>query len=155
GVYNPANGTFFMKNTNAAGPADLTPQFIPIARFKPVVGNWSGTGTTTMGQYDPSNSNFYLTFSNVSTVTPDLSDFYGPPGAGFLPLAGNWNGAALRAAALAPPGADAGAAPLTDAALQPIVHEAIQRYAAAGLPAELVQELAAVPVEVADLGNGD
>jgi hypothetical protein len=41
GVYQPGTGTFFLRNTNASGPADLAFSFGPTGAM-PVVGDWDG-----------------------------------------------------------------------------------------------------------------
>ncbi|MDS4030106.1 MAG: CARDB domain-containing protein [Candidatus Contendobacter sp.] len=49
------------------------------------------TATETIGLYNPTTSVFYLRNSN----TPGIADnffSYGPPGAGWIPIAGDWNG---------------------------------------------------------------
>jgi hypothetical protein len=57
--------------------------------WKPVVGDWDGNGTTTIGVFDPSIGNFYLRNSNSAGVA-DLSIFFG--GSGDIPIAGDWDG---------------------------------------------------------------
>ena len=48
GVYVAATGTFFLRNSNSSGPADLVYTFGPIGAM-PVVGDWDGNGSTTVG----------------------------------------------------------------------------------------------------------
>ena len=45
----------------------------------------------TIGLYNPATSLFYLRNSNTTGIA-DLTFGYGPPGAGWKPLAGDWNG---------------------------------------------------------------
>src|SRR5262249_37894638 len=45
----------------------------------------------TIGLYSPANGAFFLRFSNTSGVA-DNTFFYGPPNAGWIPLAGDWDG---------------------------------------------------------------
>jgi hypothetical protein len=56
----------------------------------PVVGDWTGSGKTTVGVVDPSTMTWYLRNSN-SAGAPDITPFaYG--GVGWQPVAGDWGG---------------------------------------------------------------
>jgi hypothetical protein len=56
----------------------------------PVVGDWDGDGTTTIGVWRPSTATWYLKNSN-SPGAPDFTPFvYG--GVGWKPVAGDWTG---------------------------------------------------------------
>ena len=57
----------------------------------PIVGDWNGDGTDTVGLYDPATSMFYLKNSN-STGFADVAFGYGPGGSGWTPVVGDWNG---------------------------------------------------------------
>jgi uncharacterized repeat protein (TIGR01451 family) len=92
GVYDPTNGAWFLKNTNAAGNADLTffygsggPQFVPID------GDWNSDGIDTVGLYDQSTGAFFLRNSN-SSGPADIVFNFGLGNQGFVPLSGDWNG---------------------------------------------------------------
>jgi hypothetical protein len=50
-----------------------------------------GPGDDTVGAYDPATATFYLRDAN-SAGTADAAFAYGPAGAGFVSLAGDWNG---------------------------------------------------------------
>ena len=41
GQYNPASSTFYLRDSNSAGPADVTVQY-GNAGWMPVVGDWNG-----------------------------------------------------------------------------------------------------------------
>ena len=88
GVYLPGNQTFYLRNSNTPGFADVAVQYGPPGAI-PLVGDWDGNGTATIGVYDPTTQTFYLRNSN-SPGFADISFRYGPPGA--IPLAGDWNG---------------------------------------------------------------
>jgi hypothetical protein len=92
GRFRQSTGTFFLKNTNAPGAADLLFRFGPVGtNWLPVVGDWDGNGTETIGLYDPASSTFFL--KNTNTPGPaDLAFRFGPVGGGFLPIAGDWDG---------------------------------------------------------------
>ena len=51
-----------------------------------------GTGVDTIGLYNPSGGAFFLRNSNTSGIA-DVTFSFGPaPAAGFIPIAGDWNG---------------------------------------------------------------
>ncbi|MEO7795190.1 MAG: hypothetical protein ABIV06_10490, partial [Thermoanaerobaculia bacterium] len=90
GIYVPATGAFFLRNSNSSGSADLAFQFTPIiGPVLPLVGDWDGDGDDTVGLYDPASGFFFLRNAN-SAGQPDLSFAFG--GANLRPLAGDWDG---------------------------------------------------------------
>jgi secreted PhoX family phosphatase len=93
GLYNPATGTFYLKNTNTAGAADETFVYGPGGPgWTPIAGDWNGDGTTTVGLYNSANGAFYLKDTNAAGPA-DTTFIYGPGGSlGWTPLAGVWNG---------------------------------------------------------------
>jgi M6 family metalloprotease-like protein len=92
GVYNPVSGTFFLRNTNSAGAADVTFQYGPAnAGWAPLMGDWNGDGTDTVGVYNPVSGTFFLRNTN-SAGPADVVFQYGPANAGWVPLVGDWNG---------------------------------------------------------------
>ena len=60
----------------------------------PLVGDWSGSGATTVGLYDPTTSTFYERDSNTSGAA-DAAFVFGPAGRGWLPVAGDWTGSGV------------------------------------------------------------
>jgi len=88
GVYDPTTGSFFLKNTNTWGLADVSFGF-GAAELVPLVGDWDGDGTDTIGLYDPGSGSFFLKNSN-SAGPADLAFGYGAPG--LVPLVGDWDG---------------------------------------------------------------
>lgn len=95
GLYHQPTGTFFLKNSNAAGPADLTFRYgVTGARWLPVAGDWDGDGIDTVGLFDPASSFFFL--KNTNAAGPADSAFqYGAAGAKWLPMVGDWDGNGL------------------------------------------------------------
>jgi uncharacterized repeat protein (TIGR01451 family) len=92
GLYSPAGGTFFLKNSNSAGPADITFSFGPPGvGWTPLAGDWDGNGTTTVGLYNPVTGTFFLRNTNTSGPA-DLTFNFGPGAAGLIPIVGDWNG---------------------------------------------------------------
>jgi hypothetical protein len=91
GLYDPSTSTFFLKNSNTAGNADITFGFgTAAAGLLPIAGDWDGNGTTTVGLYDPSTSTFFLKNSNTAGVA-DITFSFGWAG-GLKPVVGDWTG---------------------------------------------------------------
>jgi hypothetical protein len=92
GVYVASAGTWFLKNANEPGGADVAFGYGPsAASWIPLSGDWDGNGTDTAGLYDPSNGFFYL--KNTNTPGPADQVFgLGPGGPGLAPLSGDWDG---------------------------------------------------------------
>jgi hypothetical protein len=92
GLYNSGSSAFFLKNTNAAGPADIMFQYGSTgAGLIPLVGDWDGDGVKSPGLYSSSTGTFFLKNSN-SPGPADMTFAYGPTAAGFVPLVGDWDG---------------------------------------------------------------
>jgi cell wall assembly regulator SMI1 len=109
GLYNPATATFYLKDSNSGGSADTVFSFAPAganASWVPLVGDWTGSGVTTVGLYDPVNSTFYLKDSN-SSGNADIAFTYGPADASpeWIPVAGNWTGSSVTTVGLYDPAA--------------------------------------------------
>lgn len=92
GVYNPLNGTFYLRTTNNSGVADLPAfNFGPSpSNLIPLAGDWDGDGISTIGLYNRTTGQFSLRNSN-DPGTPDYAPFIvgGPQG---LPIVGDWDG---------------------------------------------------------------
>lgn len=87
GFYRPNNGSFYLRNSNTPGAADLVFAF-GTAQDRPVVGDWNEDGIDTVGLYRPSNGSFYLSNSNKS----GCCSYQFPYGNNEdLPVAGDWN----------------------------------------------------------------
>jgi len=92
GLYNPATGTAFLRNSNTAGAADLTLRFGPAPNtWTPLSGNWDADWDDTTGLYDPAGGKFYLRNAN-SPGPADLTFRFGPTPCTWKPLAGDWDG---------------------------------------------------------------
>ncbi len=150
-----------MKNTNSAGPADLTFNYGPGGNlgWEPIAGDWNG-GTTTVGLYNPASGTFFLKDTN-SAGPADMTFNYGPGGLDWTPLVGSWivsegeSLQAVRGTDAAPSLVNAATTPLTTAALAPIVQQAIARWAAAGVPSTTLAQMANTHVVVGDLPSGE
>lgn len=86
GVFRPSNGALYLKNTNISGFADIQINY-GIGGDYPVVGDWNGDGTVTIGIYR--NGSFYLRNSNTIGFADVVFPFGAP---GDQPVAGDWNG---------------------------------------------------------------
>ena len=92
GILNPDGGqgqpVFILSNRTDYSYGDIVVAF-GMPGDKPVVGDWDGDGTVTVGVYRPSESTFYLRNSN----TPGPADIVVPfLTSGDTPLAGDWDG---------------------------------------------------------------
>ena len=56
-----------------------------------MVGDWTGSGATTVGLYDPKTATFYERDSNTSG-SANATFVFGPTGSNWLPVAGDWTG---------------------------------------------------------------
>ncbi|MCP5449373.1 MAG: M4 family metallopeptidase [Gammaproteobacteria bacterium] len=92
GLYSPTSGTFYLRNSNSAGAANVSFRYGPAnAGWVPLTGDWDGNGTDTIGLYSPTSGTFYLRNSN-SAGAANVSFRYGPANAGWIPLTGDWDG---------------------------------------------------------------
>ncbi len=85
GVYDA--GIFYLRSSNTTGFADQSIVFGD-AGFLPIVGDWDGNGTDTIGVYNPANGTFSLRNSNAGG-TADFEFAFGDPAD--KPIAGKWD----------------------------------------------------------------
>jgi hypothetical protein len=86
GVFRPINGLIFMKNKNETGFADIALNY-GLPGDYPVVGDWDGNGTTTVGIYR--GNTFFLRNENTIGFATIVFDF---GQVGDQPIAGDWDG---------------------------------------------------------------
>lgn len=86
GVY--LNGTFYLRNTNSAGAADVVSAFGGDPSDLPVAGDWNGDGRDTIGVYR-SNVGVYLLSDTNTSPSVAYSVVFGNPGD--TPFAGRWS----------------------------------------------------------------
>ena len=86
GVFRPSNGLLYLKHINTTGFADVGINY-GLPGDYPVVGDWDGNGTVTIGIYR--HGSFYLRNSNTIGFA-DMTFPFGQPGD--QPVAGDWNG---------------------------------------------------------------
>ena len=85
GVFRTADAVWNLRNSNSSGAPDISTNYgIPIDY--PVVGDWDGNGTDTIGIFR--NGVFYLSNSNTSSIA-DIVFAFGIPGD--QPIAGDWD----------------------------------------------------------------
>jgi hypothetical protein len=104
GVFRPANtpfnqtttGLWLLRSSNTPGGANYV-SFYGAPGDIPVVGDWTGGGSDTIGVFRPANTPFnqtttgqWLLRNSVTPGTPDISLFYGAPGD--IPVVGDWTG---------------------------------------------------------------
>jgi hypothetical protein len=90
GVYRATTGAFYLKNSNAAGNADMSFIYGNPSTDKPLVGDWTGQGKNTVGVYRATTGAFYLKNTNAAG-NADMSFIYGDPKTD-IPLVGDWTG---------------------------------------------------------------
>jgi hypothetical protein len=73
---------------------DACPLWGGVASDLPVVGDWTGAGTTKIGIYRPSTGTFYLDLNGNGVYEPGTDATYPDWGgwAGDVPVVGDWNG---------------------------------------------------------------
>jgi hypothetical protein len=92
GLYDPATGVFFLRNSNNGGAANAQFGYGPGGLgWIPLAGDWNGDRLATVGVYNPASSTFYLRNSNTGGPA-DVVVNYGPPAAGWIPVVGDWDG---------------------------------------------------------------
>lgn len=92
GVYVQSTGSWFLKNTNAPGAADLVFNYGAGGMgVLPIRGDWNGDGVDTAGLYFVSTGAFFLRNAN-SPGPADLVFTFGAGGGGVVPVTGDWNG---------------------------------------------------------------
>ncbi len=91
GLFNPNPGTFYLRNSNSAGPADVSFRYGPAnSGWISVSGDWDRDGKRTIGLYNPATGTFYLKNTNAAGPA-DITFRYGPANSGWIPVAGDWN----------------------------------------------------------------
>jgi glucose/arabinose dehydrogenase len=92
GLFNMNASSFFLRNSNGSGIADLTFSFGPQgAGWSAIAGDWNGNGVDTITLFNPNTKQFFL--KNTDTAGGSDATFtFDPGGSGFVPLAGDWNG---------------------------------------------------------------
>jgi large repetitive protein len=86
GVFRPSNGLLFLKNSNTTGIADAALNY-GLPGDYPVVGDWDGNGTVTIGIYR--GNTFFLRNENTLGFATIVFDF---GQVGDQPIAGDWDG---------------------------------------------------------------
>jgi hypothetical protein len=84
--------TFHLRNSNTAGPDDVVVSYGRTDRDFPIVGDWDGNGTDTVGV--TRGPNLWLLRNSNSNGNADMSFAFGSsaPGIVELPVVGDWDG---------------------------------------------------------------
>jgi len=88
GIYDSTTATFFLKNSNNKGLADIIAHF-GSTNMIPLSGDWDGDGKDTIGVYDSTTATFFLKNSNDEGLA-DIIAHFGPTN--MIPLSGDWDG---------------------------------------------------------------
>lgn len=157
GVFDPGTANWYLRTELSSGLPDANPNSKPFGYgmpgWKPVVGDWTGQGNTTIGVVDPSSETWYLRNSN-SSGAPDTPQFsYGAPGWGVV--AGSWGLPPLAQLAAGGEAHSAANVPaLTDEELQFEVAGALDRLRADGVNQNLLSQLSSIHFTVGSLPPG-
>lgn len=96
GVYFEPSGTFFLRDSLDTGLPDRTAFIAPTAGYLPVTGDWDGDGVDGLGVFSVSTGAFFLVDdpanSPAAALPADYALFITTTGAGWLPVAGDWDG---------------------------------------------------------------
>ncbi|MEP7288598.1 MAG: Ig domain-containing protein [Chloroflexota bacterium] len=87
GIFRPSSATFYLRNANTTGSADLSTP-LGTSSDLPIVGDWNGDGISTVGVFRYSTAQFFLRDSNSAGAPIVYSFTLGAPGD--LPMAGDW-----------------------------------------------------------------
>jgi hypothetical protein len=87
GVFRPSVATFFLRNTNDGGLADIIQPF-GSSTDVPLVGDWNGDDISTLGLYRQADNTFFLNNQNTDGTSDVATLYYAPRG---VPIVGDWN----------------------------------------------------------------
>ncbi|MBX3065177.1 MAG: right-handed parallel beta-helix repeat-containing protein [Anaerolineae bacterium] len=102
GIYRPSTNTFYLRNSNSTGFADLYVSLAGLGmdpneyRDVPVVGDWNGDGIDTVGFYrrgrvsDGAGAGLFLLSNSNTSPLANYSFILGNPGD--TPIVGDWDG---------------------------------------------------------------
>jgi hypothetical protein len=91
GIFRPSTNTWFLRNSfDAGGPPDPLPFSFGFSEIgeQPVVGDWDGNGTVTVGVFRPGSPAFWLLRNSNDAGIPHLNFPFG--GSGDRPVVGGW-----------------------------------------------------------------
>jgi hypothetical protein len=80
---------WYLRNENSAGGPDVTPFAFGLSGWIPVTGDWTGSGHTGIGMYDPATATWYLE-NDPGSGKVDFQFQFGAPN--WAPVTGDWNG---------------------------------------------------------------
>ena len=101
GVFDPASSTFFLEHLLEPGPAHTVVNFGPPGNgWMPIVGDWDGDGSTTIGFF---NGSAFLLKNDFRPGAAELVVLFSGAGSDWIPLAGDFNGDGFDTPALFDP----------------------------------------------------
>lgn len=86
GLHVPGRGVVLLRNQLSSGAASLR---VRVSGGLPLAGDWDGDGDDSIGLFDPATATFRL-LDGTRTGPADRVIRFGTPGAGQVPLAGEW-----------------------------------------------------------------
>jgi uncharacterized delta-60 repeat protein len=84
--FDPTTAIWYVRQSNPDGTSQVVSFPFGLPGWKPVVGDWNGSGAKGIGVFDPSTGTWYLRPAFSTTV---IQFVYGAPG--WIPVAGDWN----------------------------------------------------------------
>jgi LGFP repeat len=88
--FNPSTAIWYLRAQTSPGATTIAPFQYGSPGWIPVMGDWDGSGTTTIGVVNPTTMTWYLRNSN-SPGAPSIAPFqFGAPG--WIPVVGDWDG---------------------------------------------------------------
>jgi hypothetical protein len=90
GTFDPRTSIFYLRNSASSGAADAGTFQFGLPGWKPLAGNWSGSGPSNPGVFDPTTGVFYLRTTNDPSSRGVVTLSFGLPN--WVPLAGDWDG---------------------------------------------------------------
>jgi hypothetical protein len=91
GYWESSSTGFYMRNANGPGPVDISVSY-GLSTDVPIVGDWDGNGSATVGIFRPSNFSWHLKNDHSPGGIPSITPFVFGGAAGDLPIVGDWDG---------------------------------------------------------------
>lgn len=150
GLYNPATASFFLRNSHDTGVADMPAFNYGLPNWIPLAGDWNSDGIDTIGVHNALTATYFLRNANNSGVADIPAFNYGIPN--WIPLAGKWSNVVQPILATGGEAVGATSVPsLTNSDVQSVLGEAVGKWAAAGIDANMAALLSSSEIRIADL----
>lgn len=93
GLFHQPSGTFYLRNSNTPGVADLTLTITGAigSPWLPVAGDWNSNGQDSVGAFNATTKQFLLRDANTSGAATYNFTFQSLPAGAYYPIAGDWD----------------------------------------------------------------